>query len=74
MPESHVFPFDIAPDVVGRDGPETLEASYLLAFFARFFGFALRGCGGALRILRSASSNGIGVRSGFGGFAFMVGV
>lgn len=56
------------------DRPRTPEASYLLALLVFFLGFALRGCGGALRMRRSASSNGIGVRSGFGVFALMVGV
>jgi len=59
--------------VLGRDRPVTPEASYLLALLAFFLGLALRGCGGALKIPRSASSNGIGARSGFGGFVFMVG-
>jgi hypothetical protein len=57
-----------------RDRPEKPEASYLLALLVFFFGFALRGCGGALKMRRSASSNGIGDRSGFGVFARMVGV
>ena len=57
-----------------RDRSKTGAASYLLARFAFFLGFALRGCGGALKMRRSASSNGIGVRSGFGVFVVMVGV
>lgn len=57
-----------------RDRPVTKGAGfgYLPALFGLFFGFALRGCGGAFKMRRSASSNGIGVRSGLLGFAFIV--
>ena len=43
----------------------------LLGFFF-FLRFAFRGCGGAFKMRRSASSNGIGVRSGLGGLSFTV--
>jgi len=54
-----------------RDRPVTREAGYFPPFSAFFF-FAVpfRGCGGALKMRRSASSNGTGVRSGLGGSAF----
>ena len=48
--------------------------SYFSGLLAFFFVFALRGFGGAFKMRRSASSNGIGVRSGLDGFAFMLGV
>ena len=59
----------------GPDRPVTQEPGCfpaLLSFF--FFGFAFRGCGGAFNSLRSASSNGMGVRSGLGSFLVMTGV
>jgi hypothetical protein len=60
--------------------PVTQKPGYFPALLSFFFGFAFRGFGGALRIRRSASSNGIGVRSGlagrsgFGSFLLMTGV
>jgi hypothetical protein len=54
------------------DRPVRGAASYLLARFAFFFGFAFLGCGGALRMRRRASSNGIGARSGFDDFAMVL--
>ncbi len=59
--------------IQGRDRPVVPEASYLPALLAFFLGCALRGCGGALKMRRSASSNGIGVRSGFGVVVIMDG-
>ena len=56
-----------------RDRPVSRKADYLLALFAFFFPFAFCGCGGALKMRRSASSKGIGVRSGLGSFLVMVG-
>jgi len=61
-----------APLRSARDRPVTREAGYFPALSAFFFlVFLFRGCGGAFKIRRSASSNGIGVRSGLGGVAFL---
>ena len=57
-----------------RDRPVTQGAGYLPALLGFFLGFAFRGWGGALKMRRNASSKGIGVRSGMGGFAFTLGV
>ena len=56
------------------DIEKTKQAAYLVAFLPFLFGLAFWCCGGARRMRRTASSNGIGVRSGFDCFSSIVGV
>ena len=58
--------------VVRLSSSLSLNVQALLAFLARFF--AVTGCGGALRMRRSASSNGIGVRCGLSAGRGLAGV